>query len=203
MIDLLDRKIRQMHAALDGLTSDDLSVIKPKFGHFNGGFYSRVDFNEGTNEAELANVASLLVANIACMKDHLKVWCKKHGSIFEGDKLINKNRSVALVHDLWNVDKHAELKDAPRSGQYPRLRGLRRTLVISAGTAAGAGAFFSMDPRTGKVTTGSSGGGSVQLTLEAQVVDENGNILGQFTEICEQATEAWCHAFTDAGVPLP
>jgi len=60
-----------------------------------------------------------------------------------------------------------------------------------------------MDSRTGKITTGTSGGGSVQLALVAQIVDENGNVLGDFTSICIQAVDEWAKALSSAGVQLP
>jgi len=60
-----------------------------------------------------------------------------------------------------------------------------------------------MDSRTGKITTGTSGGGSVQLALVAQIVDENGNVLGDFTSICIQAVDKWAKALSSAGVQLP
>ena len=50
----------------------------------------------------------MLLNNIACLKDHLKSWCKKNNKPFAGDQLINSNRDVAIIHDLWNLDKHAE-----------------------------------------------------------------------------------------------
>lgn len=189
MIDVLDRKIRQMHAALAGLATDDLSTIKPQFGEVSGIYYMKVDFNEGTDEIALANTASLLITNIASIKDHLKVWCTRQG--------------VALIHDLWNIDKHAELNKTPRSGHTPKLHGLRKNLTLSTGTAAGAGAFFSMDPHTGKISVGTSGGGAVQLALAAQIIDENGNVLGDFTSICTQAVDEWAKALSLAGVQLP
>ena len=203
MIDVLNRKIRQMHAALAGLATDDLSTIKPQFGEVSGSYYMKVDFNEGTDEIALANAASLLITNIASIKDHLKVWCTRQGVVFHGDALINSNRAVALIHDLWNIDKHAELNKSPRSGHTPKLHGLRKNLTLSTGTAAGAGAFFSMDPLTGKISLGTSGGGAVQLALAAQIIDENGNVLGDFTSICTQAVDEWAKALSVAGVQLP
>jgi hypothetical protein len=203
MIDVLDRKIRQMHAALAGLATDDLSTIKLQFGEAGGSYYTKVDFNQDADEIALANAASLLITNIASMKDHLKVWCTRQGVAFHGDALINSNRAVALIHDLWNIDKHAELNKPPRSGHTPKLHDLRKNLTLSAGTAAGARAFFSMDPRTGKITTGTSGGGAVQLALVAQIIDENGNVLGDFTSICTQAIDEWAKALVAAGVQLP
>ena len=164
---------------------------------------TKVDFNQDADEIALANAASLLITNIASMKDHLKVWCNRQGVAFHGDALINSNRAVALIHDLWTIDKHAELDRPPRSGHTPKLQGLRKNLAISTGAAAGDGAFFSMDPRTGKITTGTSGGGSVQLAIVAQIVDENGNVLGDFTTICAQAVNEWAKALSATGVQLP
>jgi hypothetical protein len=60
-----------------------------------------------------------------------------------------------------------------------------------------------MDPRTGKITTGTSGGGAVQLSLVAQITDEAGNTIGDFTQTCMEAIEAWSATFSAAGVPHP
>ena len=203
MCDTLDLKIRQMHAALAGLTVGDVSTIRSQIISAERCVYAMVDFNQNSDPIALANAASLLIANIASIKDHLKSWCKKQNVQFQGDALFNSNMAVALVHDLWNTDKHAELSSRPRSGHKPRLKNLRTALRISAGTAPGAFALFQMDPRTGQPTTSTSGGGSVQLALVAEVVDESGNELGDFTLICTQAVEAWSNALSAAGVPLP
>lgn len=203
MLDLLNQKLRRMYAALAGLSSDDLSVIQPKITERFGYCYTEVDFNQHSDEIALANSAYLLVANIASIKDHLKVWCKKQGVAFQGDALINSNRSVALIHDLWNIDKHAELNLPPRSGTKPKLQNIRTALTISAGTSAGSGVFFTIDPRTGKITTGTSGGGSVQLALVAQIADEAGNVIADFTQTCIEAIDSWSANFQAAGVPLP
>jgi len=203
MIDTLDRKIRQMHLALANIKNEDFSTIKMERGETVGGFYCAINFNDSTSDVELANVASLLVSNIACLKDHLKIWCKKHGRSFEGDKLIDSNLSVALVHDLWNVDKHAELNKPPRSGHHPKLTGLRRVLALSSGTQTGSSSSFSFNPRAGKVIIGTSGSGAVQIVLFAQIVDENNTPLGLFSTICEQAAAAWEQELKKAGVPIP
>jgi hypothetical protein len=201
VLDLLNQKLRRMYAALAGLSSNDLSVIQPKITEGFGYCYTEVDFNQHSDEIALANSAFLLVTNIASLKDHLKVWCKKQGVAFQGDALINSNRAVALIHDLWNIDKHAELNLPPRSGIKPTLQNIRTALTITSGTSAGSGAFFSMDPRTGKITTGTSGGGSVQLALVAQIADEAGNVIADFTQTCSEAIDAWSATFQAAGIP--
>jgi len=202
MLNLLDRKLRQMHSALAGLGNSDLTSIQSEITQTYEHVYTKVDFNQNSDPIALANAASLLVANIASLKDHLKAWCKKQGTSFDGDNLINTNQSVALIHDLWNVDKHAELNSPPRSGYTPKITGIATALAISAGTEAGASACFSMDPLTGKVTTSTSGGGTIQLALVAQISDENGVNLGEFSQVCTEAADAWSAALHAAGVPL-
>jgi len=202
MLDILNRKIRQMHAALAGLASDDLSAVQPQITFADGYIRTWIDFNQNSDAIELANVASLLVSSIASLRDHLKLWCTKQGIKFDGDTLINNNRAVALVYDLWNIDKHGELDRPPRSGHKPKLTAIRTALNLSTGTSAGSGAVFTIDPRTAKIATSTVGGGSVQLAFVARVVDENGVVLGDFTQICTEAADAWSLALKAAGVPL-
>ena len=68
-----------------------------------------------------ANRVSLLLNNIACLKDHLKSWCKKNGKPFTGDQLMDSNRDAAIIHDLWNLDKHGGPSHDSKSGLSPRL----------------------------------------------------------------------------------
>jgi hypothetical protein len=203
MLDLLDRKIRQMHEALCALEKSDLLSIEPEQLSTHQGFYFQIDFSQGNTEAGLANIVSLLIANIACMKDHLKVWCTKNNKVFEGENLINSDKNVAIVHDLWNIEKHAELDRPPRSGHRPRIQDLSQMLSLSTGTSAGSSAMFTIDPRTGGRKTQTQGNGSVKLVITAQVVDEHGTLLGDFAEICEKATAAWEQTLNRAGVAIP
>lgn len=203
MLDVLDRKIRQMHAALDALATTDLSEADPRIEKTATYTSITVDINAGSDPIELANVASLLVANIASLKDHLKTWCKSNGIPFNGDNLINNNRPVALVHDLWNVDKHAVLNPSPRSGHVPTLVGLRKRMVLSTGNEAGSFISYSLDPRTGKPTINTGGGGSAKIALSGDIADPSGQVLADFADTCEQAVSAWEQELRIAGVPLP
>ena len=117
--DALDRKIQQMHHALGELRSDDVSSISVE----RRSNYMGIDFSQGTTPSGLANIASGIIANIACLKDHLKVWCHRNGKTHDYEKLINTNKDVALIHDLWNIDKHGELNRPPRSGVPPGSSG--------------------------------------------------------------------------------
>lgn len=203
MTQTLDMKIRQMHASLAGLADTDLSKLHVVHSRNGSQFYCRIDLVGTRDEIELANSASLLVANIACLKDHLDVWCVRNGQPRRGDKLINSDQNVALIHDLWNVDKHAELSRPPRSGHRPKLADLCNALRFSAGTQPGSGAVMTFDPDTGQLLTGASGDAKIEFVIVASVVDQNGQKLGEFSEICSQAADAWESEMKQAGVVIP
>ena len=192
-----------MHEALGNLEESDISSIKSERGFTRQGFYIKIDFSQGDTEAGLANIVTLLITNIACMKDHLRAWCLKNNKVFEGESLIDSDKNVALIHDLWNTDKHAELNRAPRSGHHPKIQGLRKALRISAGPSANSGAMFSFDPQTGEMKVQTHGDGNVKLVITGQITDEHGTQLGEFEEVCEKAATAWEQALNRAGVTIP
>lgn len=64
MLDIMERKIKQMHAALGAMSSDDVLVVLPEVTRTDAFTSISMDFNKGANPVELANAASLLIANI-------------------------------------------------------------------------------------------------------------------------------------------
>jgi hypothetical protein len=194
----LDLRLRQMHAAFGNLQTKDFSTVRvyTETTDADGRRWTRTTTDFGGNEADLANVADLLVDNIACLKDHLRAWCRANGRPFRGEELINSNRDVAIVHDLWNIRKHAELDRRPRSGFMPQLKGLSR------GVRSGGGSLvLDLDPATGGFTN--AHGANPSLIISGQVVDEHGNQLGSFQTICESAIAAWEATLIEAGVRRP
>ena len=192
-----------MHKALGDLKNEDLSQLKTEYSETEYGFYRKLDFNQGQPDVQLANTATLLIANIASIKDHLKAWCGENNKSFEGDKLIDSNIDVATIHDLWNIDKHASLNRPPRSGQTPKLINITQQLSVSTGAGGPSSASFSMYPRTGEMKVQTTGSGSVSLVIDAEIVNENNANIGKFADTCERATSAWEKALITAGVPVP
>lgn len=203
MLEVLNRKIRQMHAALGALSSNNIHCVSPTIETTATYTFINVDFNQGSDPVELSNMASLLIANIASIKDHLKAWCKSKSIPFKGDTLINNNRSVALIHDLWNVDKHAELNSKPRSGYIPKLTNLSKALSLSTGTEAGASVIYQLDPLTGQMEVKTTASGSAKIQLSGTIVDEVGNTLADFHTTCNEAVAAWESELVAAGAPMP
>src|SRR5437870_8299025 len=68
----LDLRIRQLHEAMGDVRTEDLSSIRTETGIIGSWHYVHIDFSGAASDAQLANVVSLCLANIACLKDHLK-----------------------------------------------------------------------------------------------------------------------------------
>lgn len=202
MIDDLQLKIERIYASLNALSSSDLAKIKTEIVDGPDFLYRSVDFSTSSTPAELANAAQSLVANIACIKDHLAAWSKRSGIKFTGDELINSNKSVAIIHDIWNVDKHYELKFKPRSGFTPRLINLRTVMRMSTGSGEGESGVVMTFGEDGQVVMQTMGGGSAALVLTAEVVDDLDQVQGDFEQLCTTAVEAWLAELKTAGVPI-
>lgn len=199
MLARLDLRLRQLHQAMGQVRTPNISSVRPVVLSSRKLFYCAVDFSQGKSDAELANTLSLLVTNIACLKDHLKAWCKVHGKPFEGDRLIDSNKDVAIIHDLWNRDKHFELVTS-RSKLWPELRDLQRPVKLTP-PKAGGWVAITLNPRSGRLET--HGTGSVELVVDATVADKEGNRIDNLLSVAERAVSAWERALAAAGVNLP
>ena len=178
----IEQKIEQMYKALEEMQiTERLSSVKPEIKRTAGSVSFSFDFKKGADTPTAANRASQLVANIACLKDHLKVWCGNQSKPFAGDTLIDSNSEVAIVHDLWNLDKHGKL-DRSRSGLYPRLENPPWSGMV---LKTGPGNPKSMVRLTlgGPIQTK----GEVSLRIVAIVVDKDGKPLGNLEDITARA----------------
>ena len=149
------------------------------------------------------NVASQLLANIACLKDHLKVWCENNGKAFNGENLINSNMDVAIVHDLWNSDKHGRYDRPSRSKREPRLTGLTRAFRLTSGPSGGSATMIFSFGGQPTVKQATKGDGDASITITGQVLEKNGTLIGRFEDICERAATAWETELRSSGVRLP
>jgi hypothetical protein len=189
----IEQKLQQMYAALRGMElTDKLGTIKPEVKRVGNQDVRVFDLNQAADRANAANQVSLLLNNIACLKDHLKAWCNKNGKPFTGEDLINNNRDVAIIHDLWNLDKHAELNRRSRSGLSPRFQSPPVAAIVPKGSSIVID-FKMVDGRLQ---------GQANLRIAAIVVDEHGNSLGSLEDIAQRAVTAWEAEFVGIGVTL-
>jgi hypothetical protein len=179
--------------------TEKLASMRPTTTVSGDRFITSWDFTKIENRATVANRVSLLINNIACLKDYLHAWCKKNGKPRTGDRLIDSNRDVAIIHDLWNLDKHAELNRPSKSGLSPRFQQPAHTTLERKITTA---------EETPILVISVSNGGRVQpfegtnAKITATVVDGDGNTLGDLDSICLRAVAAWEAEFVKAGLKI-
>jgi len=194
----LQQKIEQMYRALGEMRLPEKpAAIRPQRLRDGDKFGIELDFTKGTDRATAANRVSTLIANIGCLKDYLKEWCTKNKVAFTGDQLIDSNRDVAVVHDLWNRDKHGGELRHSRSGLFPEIDGEPHTSLVLRGDKQQAMVAFPLHPGGALVATG-----DVSLQVSASVIDKGGNSVGNLQTICESAVSAWQAELRKAGVPL-
>lgn len=154
------------------------------------------DMQRDANSAQLENEIQSLIANIASIKDHLSNWCVTNGGTFKGDQLINSDLDVAIIHDLWNLDKHAKLSKASRSGHDPRIQNIRSGWFLNENEPTGL--FLKVGlldgvPHVGIATNGFGG-------VDADIFSNGGKLLGTFQAIATRAISAWERLLEQTGV---
>lgn len=199
ILQLLVQRLDQMHAALGALSQADLADIKPKIVVSED--IIRTEFRFGGELVVLQNQASLVIASLGRLKDHFKKWLKSNGKSWNiSEHVVDQNRPVAIIHDLWNVEKHVELRNPPRSGHIPKLVIHGRGLVVGRGTAIDSQVHFILDTWTGNFFLDKQGDACVRLN--ADVLDEHGNVLGDFEDLCIQAARIWETEMSAAGLQI-
>ena len=149
----------------------------------------------------MENVLATLVANVASLKDHLKVWCATQSIASPGDGLIDSDISVALIHDLWNRDKHCALS-RPRSGHKPLIQDVHQSLSVEPIDGPGSSVEGRFDPETGETRVVAGPNTKLSLVIDGEIVDESGMKLGGVLQTCTKALDSWEATMAACGVPL-
>lgn len=167
------------------------------------GTTNRVSYDNLMPEESIANFIYLHIANIASLKDHLKKWCQQSRLKFKGDKLINNNKDVAIIHDLWNIDKHYNLDRESRSGLHPFLLNISRSLYVSSIDGGNDTSIENLiDTLTGKVLLKPGPNTKIEFIINADVMDRDQNHLGELKDIQARAIDAWLELFDEAGISI-
>lgn len=156
------------------------------------------DFRGGLNDAELSNLAHMLISNIANLHDHLRKWAVKNGKDKEKvNEAFNQSLELQIIQDLSDNDKHGyPSRNGGYSKIYPQLVNINRVMQLkpqakkgsSAGMILGAGGalkFF--------------GDGTAKVIITGDVVDNKNNRIGDLYKIATKAVEAWEQLLTDFG----
>lgn len=182
-MDDIDQRIKRIYAALDAAVETDLSAFAVTTTTNDGQSTVGVDFRGGLSDEQLTNVAHTVIHNVAHLKDHLHRWAKQKGLKVDAiEAAVDGSRSLQVIIDLSNSDKHGPPRDRGRSGLAPRLAPVERFMKMGKGDWTGL--RFQTDG-----TARSEGKGSV--VISARVVDRADNVIGDLNDILHDAATAW------------
>lgn len=198
MEDAILQRINRIYAAIGSIEEDPHKLkatviqtekIKAIFQDFRGGF----------SDDDLSNQAHSVIHNIANLRDHLRRWASHHDQDKNKvDQAIDNCLELQIIKDLSNNDKHGyPPRDGGHSRKCPQLIEINRVMRLQ--TQAKKGSTIGM-------TIGASGvpkiigDGSAKAVVTGDVVDNNGNRIGDLYDITNNAVKAWETLLADFGL---
>ena len=157
------------------------------------------DFSGGLPAESLSNLAHSLIHNIANLADHLKKWARKN----EKDKnlvddAIKSSFELQVLLDLSNNDKHGyPPRDGGHSGRAPRLLNPRRVMRLTTGAGKGSAVMMTL-ARDGQPVIRGSGSG--KAIVSGEVVDGDGEPIGDLYDIAATGLADWEALLSEYGV---
>lgn len=198
MSDDLTLRVRRMYVSIVRVQEFDLAkvpatvITTPKFHAV------MQDFRGGMSEEQIANDAHMLIYNIANLGSHLKRWAGENGKdAGKVDAAFKGSLELRILKDLSNNDRHGPPNKAGNSCLWPWLREVNRVMQMRA--AAGKG--MAITPGPGGVLK-VLGEGSASVVITGQVVDKDGNVVGDLFQMEEKAVKVWEELFTEYGVTI-
>ena len=157
------------------------------------------DFRGGLNDAELSNLAHMLISNIANLRDHLRKWAVKNGKDKEKvNEAFNQSLELQIIKDLSDNDKHGyPRRNGGYSKKYPQLVNIDRIMQLK--TQAKKGSTIGMTLGAGGAPK-FFGDGTAKAIVTGDVVDNKNNRIGDLHEIAAKAVEAWEQLLADFGL---
>ena len=194
----LSQRIHRIYYSIKAVEETDPNKLKATVittGKCIGVFQ---DFRGGLNDAELSNLAHMLISNIANLHDHLRKWAVKNGKDKEKvNEAFNQSLELRIIQDLSNNDEH---EYPPRNGGYskiyPQLVNINRVMQLKPQAKKGSSAVMTLGANGVPKFLGD---GTHKAIITGNVVDNKNNRIGDLHEIATKAVEAWEQLLTDFG----
>jgi len=195
----LAHRIRRIHAAFGATVEEDLEKLEAKLIHTENVKSVFQNFSGGLSPEELENLAFSLIHNIANLHDHLNKWAARSGTRKDLiDNAVKKSLPLLVIKDLSNAEKHGyPPRHGGHSGQAPRLERVKRSLRVTVPPKKGV--EITLGPRGTPQVTGE---GSAKAILTGDVVDRNGNRIGELNGLVKEAITAWENLAINLGLQL-
>lgn len=196
--DILTR-ISRIYAAIDVIEEDDPRKLKGNVFQTDKVKVVFQDFRDGLSDDDLSNQAHIVIYNVANMSDHLRRWAAHNGhDKTKVDQAFNGSLELQIVKDLSNNDRHPyPPRDGGHSKRSPKLVEINRVMQLQ--TQAKKGSMIAMTIGAGGVPK-FIGDGTAKAVVTGNVVDKDGNRIGDLYEIVNKAVKAWEALLVDFGL---
>ena len=200
MDDAILLRIKRLYAAIGSIEEDDPNKLKATVIQTDKIKGMSQDFRGGFSDAELSNQVQTVIYNIAHLRDPLRRWASNHGrDKNKVDQAINNCLDLQIIKDLSNNDKHDGLpRKGGHSGQCPQLIEINRVMRLQ--TQAKKDSMIGMTIGADGVPK-FIGDGTAKAVVTGDVVDSDGNRIGELYDIANKAVEAWEALLMDFGLP--
>ena len=177
-------RLQRIYASIDAMEEFDMTKLPGNVQQEDGFISVYQDFTGGLTAAQIENTANTGIHNIATLDNHLIRWARRNGrdetKIRDG---IEASDSVKTIKDLSNNENHGyPPRNGGHTGVSPRLLNIQRLMRLSTGTTAGSGMSMTFGPDGAPVISG-RGSASARAVVTGDVVDKDGNRLGDLVEI--------------------
>jgi len=197
--DELILRIQRIYEAINAVVETDMSKLKPKIIKDDKriGFYQ--DFTGGRSGAEIENNAHILIYNVANLKDHLRKWADNNGKDkAKVNAAFRSSQALKIIKDLSNNDRHGyDPSKKGNSRKSPRIDNINTIMRMTTKPEKGSFTGLTLN-RQGvpKII----GDGSAKVIITGDILDRDGNKIGDLYETLLKAISDWEKVLREFGV---
>lgn len=199
-------RLRCMHKALAALQPRDASSVPRDIKETDCIASIHIDYSSGKDDMAILSDYEQLFNNINHLRDAVKNWAQSHGKDkIKVEELVTHNRELGICVDISNGLKHVELNNKGRTGLKPSIGSVSSGLKLPVGQTPVPipGLSIRIDEHgKPRVSDGISQSHGI-LVIEAEIIDKEGNRIGNALEIAKKAIEIWERFLSDWGIKLP
>jgi len=199
--DELRIRIQRIYEAVDEVVETDISKFMPKVIKDDKriGFYQ--DWSGGRSEAEVENIAHILIYNVANLKDHLRKWADNNGKDkSKANAAFRASQALKIIKDLSNNDRHGyDRAKKGNSGKSPRIDKINTIMRMTTKPEKGSFVSLTFDRQGVPKITGS---GNAKVIITGDILDRDGNKIGDLYDTLLEAINVWERVLSEFDVKI-
>ena len=205
--DQLQQRLARLYRLVGTATETDLGKFPPKIFVSDKWFGIEQDFRGGMNDEQIGDAIYLMLDAIVHLKDHIKNRLAGNSDDAKATKAavesaVKKSEDLRICRILVNQAKHG-IPSGCKPSDALALTGFSRVCRMSAGGEQSQSSVMRQVIRDAVPKMEVTGGGRAEVILSAEVVDGNGESLGDIHRIALRAVDYWYSLLGDFGLELP